>query len=71
VVSRNNVFTEYDEYLEEQKTDIAKKKILNNPDVLATRKMDREIDQADQEVIFSIMIIQHIAVFICNSQLCK
>ncbi|KAF6020059.1 hypothetical protein EB796_021652 [Bugula neritina] len=46
----NTMIEQYDEYLEEQKTDIAKKKILNNPDVLATRKMDREIDQADQEL---------------------
>lgn len=39
-------------YLEEQKVELANKKLLNNTDTLATRKMEREIDQADQEVRF-------------------
>ncbi|XP_067940341.1 uncharacterized protein [Watersipora subatra] len=46
----NTMMEQYEEHLEEQKRDLAEKKLLNNPDTLATRKMEREIDQSDQEL---------------------
>lgn len=44
------MLAEYDEYLEEQKLELAAKKLLANDDIIETRKMEREIDQSDQEV---------------------
>lgn len=43
-------FKEYDEYLEEQKLELVAKKLMANTDIVETRKMEREIDQSDQEV---------------------
>ena len=45
------IFIEYEGYLEEQKTEMSSKKLINNTDTLAIKKMEREIDQADQEVV--------------------
>lgn len=41
---------EYDQFLEEQKDELATKNLVNCDDILETRKIEREIDQADQEV---------------------
>lgn len=52
-VSYNNslfpFLAEYDEYLEEQKAELAAKRLMNNTDIIETRKLEREIDQSDQE----------------------
>lgn len=42
---------EFDEFLEEQKDDLSKKKLMTCTDVLETRRLEKDIDQADQEVI--------------------
>ena len=41
---------EYDEFLEAQKAELSQKNLMASTDILETRRIEREIDQADQEV---------------------
>lgn len=53
---------EYDTFLEEHKIELEEKKLMNNTDIIEVRKLEKELDQSDQEVSWIIWMSYYMMV---------